>query len=201
MLQIKRHYNILLVIVLLGLFALFLFFYTQRQDGGKFIDQVKKANEFGFDSLQLAIDQENEMYLQIEKSINDSDFNTAYILIDSLKYEKKHAVALVYEGMIYEKQSSYHQAIEKYNAAIENDPYSIGLSKRADVYVKMKQLDSALKDYREVYSINYDFSLQIARIFELKGNKDSALKYYHIYSRHYPQDSSVQRKINALIRQ
>jgi hypothetical protein len=82
--------------------------------------------------------------------------------------------------------------------SIGNDRYSLGLSKRAEAYEKMNKLGLALEDYKIIYDINYDFSLPSAKTFELKKNKDSSLKYYLIYSNHYPQDRLVKRKIDSL---
>ena len=163
-----------------------------------FIDDIREKNEPGLDSLQNAINYENNLNFRIQKAINDSDFATAYTLMDSLpNFGKKNSTHL-YKGMIYVKQNKYSKAIEEYNFLIDAEPFPLALGKRAEAYVKAGKLDLALNDYKEAFSLNYDYSLQVAATFELINKKDSALKYYQIYLEHYPNDTVVRQRLSQL---
>ncbi|MCR6720421.1 MAG: hypothetical protein NVV59_09020 [Chitinophagaceae bacterium] len=136
-----------------------------------FINDIREKNKPWLDSLQNAINYENNLNFRIQKAINDSDFKTAYTLMDSLpNFGKKNSIHL-YKGMIYVKQNKYSKAIEEYNSLIDAEPFPLALGKRAEVYVKAGKLDLALNDYKEAYSLNYDYSLQVAATFELKNKK------------------------------
>lgn len=81
---------------------------------------------------------------------------------------------------------------------INKDPSPVVLGKRAEGYIRQKRFNDALNDNKKAYSINYDYSLQVASTFELLNKKDSALKYYLIYSEYYPNQTNVQTKIKYL---
>lgn len=189
-------FRILAVIVLAGI-GIFLFYrYTNNTTKAKnFIERIREENKAGFDSLQNAINYENNLNYRIEKSITEGDFKTAYPLMDSLPaFGKKHSIHL-YQGMIYEKQKKYTEAIQEYTTVIDAEPFPLALNKRAEVYIKINRLNFALNDYKKAASLNYDYSLQVANTFMLMNKKDSALKYYQIYLEHYPNDTAVQQKI------
>lgn len=189
------------LILLTGLAVFFLYnrYSTKTPDGKKFIDKIREENKSGFDSLQNAINYENDLNYRIKKSISASDFKTAYALMDSLPAFGKTTTIHLYKGMIYAKQNKYSEAIEEYNIAIENEPFPLELDKRAEVYIKLRNLNLALNDYKKAYSLNYDYSLQVASTFELMNKKDSALKYYQIFLEHYPNDIAAQQKVRSLM--
>lgn len=196
----KLSYRILAVIVLAGI-GIFLFCrYTNDTTKAKnFIERIREGNKAGFDSLQNAINYENDLNYRIQKSINNDDFKTAYALIDSLPaFGKTHSIHL-YQGMIYEKQKKYTKAIEEYTTVIDAEPFPLALNKRAEVYIKINRLNLALNDFKKSASLNYDYSLEVANTFMLMNKKDSALKYYQIYLEHYPNDTEIQQKIKKVI--
>ena len=162
------------------------------------VNEIRNENKPGLDSLQSAIDNENRFSMRIEIAIREKDFETAYKLIDSLPPFGKSHSKLLYRGMIFEKQEKYEQAIEEYSKAIEELPYSKGKSLRANVYRKLNMLPSALADYKEIYQYNHYYSFHVGEIFKQMNQKDSALKYYKIFSGHYPSDTLVMHRIMTL---
>ena len=180
--------------------GIWLFFMYKKKDVGakEFIESIREKHKPGFDSLQRAINYENDLNDRIIKSIKLEDFQTAYSLMDSLppfgKTHSKH----VYKGMIYAKQEKHAEAIREFTYASDEIPCCKARGLRAEVYIKMNKLDSALSDYKKIYEWNSDYSLQVANVFELKNNHDSALKYYNIYLSHYPNDKSVHQKVKTL---
>ncbi len=163
-----------------------------------FLNEIREKNKPGLDSLQQAINYENNLNFRIQKAINDSNFTTAYAHFDSLPNFRKTNTIHLYKGMINVKQKKYDQAIEEYNYLIDVEPFPLALGKRAEVYVKTNKPDLALNDYKKAYSLNYDYSLQVATTFELINKKDSALKYYQIYLKHYPNDTAAQQRLSRL---
>jgi tetratricopeptide (TPR) repeat protein len=103
--------------------------------------------------------------------------------------------------MIYTRREKYPEAIKEYTQALNDLPFSKARGMRAATYLKMNMLDSAMYDYKKAYSLNYEYSLQIAATFELMNKKDSAQKYYQIYLEHYPSDKAVQEKVKLLTSQ
>jgi tetratricopeptide (TPR) repeat protein len=172
---------------------------TLKPNAANFIDKIREENKAGFDSLQNAINYENDLNCRIEKSIYTGDFNTAYTLMDSLPTFGKTNSMHLYKGMIYAEQKKYPEAIEEYNIVIEAEPFPFALDKRAKAYIKTNKLDFALHDYKKAYLLNYDYSIQVATTFELINKKDSALKYYQIFLGHYPNDTAVQQKTKNLL--
>lgn len=189
-----------IITILLASFASLAIFLILRQkpDAKKFIEKIRAENKTGFDSLNNALAEENALYSQIEKNIDQDNFTTASKLIDTLLVHGKTHKAYVYKGMIYAKQADYSKAIEQYNLAIQEDEFSIAFSKRAEAYISLNKLDLAINDYKKMYAHNYDFSLPLAKTFELKNQKDSALKYYLIYSDHYPNHQFTLNRIESL---
>lgn len=172
---------------------------SRKSSAAKFIEKIRDENKSGFDSLQNTINYENDLNRRIEESIYAGDFNTAFTLMRSLPaYSKTNSIHL-YRGMIYSEQKKYLEAIEEYNIVIDAEPFPLALDKRAKIYIKTNKIDLALDDYRKAYVLNYDYSLQIAKTFELINKKDSALKYYEIYLGYYPGDKAVQQKKRDLL--
>ena len=119
-------------------------------------------------------------------------------MIDSLEAYTKTNLTYVYRGMIYFGKSEYSKALVEYNKALEKEEFPFALDQRAKVYIKQKKYDLALRDCQKAYEWNYDFSFQIASVFEIQGDKDSALKYYQIFLTHYPDKKEIQQKIKVL---
>ncbi len=172
---------------------------SRKPNAAKFIEKIREENKSGFDSLQNTVNYENDLNRRIEKSIYTGDFNTAFTLIQSLpRFSKTNSIHL-YKGMIYSEQKKYTEAIEEYNIVIDAEPFPLALDKRAKLYIKTNKIDLALNDYRKAYLLNYDYSLQVAKTFELINEKDSALNYYQIYLGYYPKDTAVQSKKRDLL--
>jgi len=180
--------------------GLFIYYESNHKpiDAKKFVEQIREENKAGFDSLQKAFDYDDELNYRINEAINKGDFKTAHTLLDSLPPFGKKMTVLRYEGMIFEKKGDYLNALEKYNLAINNYETPLTLEKRAAIYIKLNRLDDAMHDYKKAFEWNYDFSLPVAKTFELMNKKDSALKYYQIYLEHYPADSFVQQRVLVL---
>lgn len=193
-------YKILAAVALIAI-SLFVFYrYTNNNYRAKrFIELIREENKAGFDSLQNALNYENDLNYRIEKSIKGGDFKTAYSLMDSLPaFGKSHSLHL-YQGMIFTEQKKFPEAIEEYNKAINDVPFSKAQSMRAEVYVKMNKLELALSDYKEISTYNHYYNLHVANTFRLMNKKDSALKYYNVYLEHYPNDTTVQQKMKSLV--
>lgn len=189
---------IILLIIALTVFSLYNRYSQKAFNPKKFLNEVKEENKPGLDSLQDAINYENYLNYRIQEAINDSDFRTAYTLMDSLPaFGKVHSIYL-FKGMILEKQKKYPDAIKEYNEALNEIPYSKARSMRAELYIKMNEFQLALYDYMEIYKYNHYFSCYIANTFLLLNKRDSALKYYQIYLEHYPNDTAVQQKLSRL---
>jgi tetratricopeptide (TPR) repeat protein len=190
-----------LIFAIAMLAGLILFYnYTKKHTarGENFIEQIREDLKPGTDSLQNALRHENYLNRQIKKDIDNGNFSDAYAVMDSLPAFGKEYDTHLYQGMIYSEQKKYKEAIEEFTNLIKEDPAPITYDKRAKVYITINKLDSAIDDYKNAASINYDYDLQVANTFILLHKKDSALKYYKIFSKHYPGDSGVQRKINLL---
>ncbi len=200
MIKNKLIYLVATLMLLTGLivFSLYNSYSTKTPDAKNFIDKIREENKAGFDSLPKAINKENNLNYRIKKSISTGDFKIAYALMDSLPSFGKTSSIHLYKGMIYAEQKKYTEAIEEYNILIDTEPFPLALDKRAETYIKMEKLDFALNDYKKAYSLNYDYSLQVATTFELINKKDSALKYYQIYLGHYPNDTLVKKKVSLL---
>lgn len=165
-------------------------------DAKTFIEKIRNDKKEGFDSLQKAINYENNLNFRIQKSIADSDFTTAFHLIDSLPLYGKPETALRYQGNILEKKGDYLNALKKYDSVVINEKYSIANNDKARVLIKMNRSKEAINIYKIPFEWNnYDNALQIAKAFELMQKKDSALNYYKIYLGHYPNDLSVKQKV------
>jgi tetratricopeptide (TPR) repeat protein len=187
---------LLLLALVLGAGGFFVYnrYVYRKPDAGNFINKIREENKAGFDSLQHAINYENDLNYRINKSIHAGDFNTAYSLMDSLPAFGKTNTIHLYKGMIYAEQKKYTEAIEEYNKVLDKVPYSKAKGMRAEVYVKMTKPELALSDYKEIYQYNHYYSLHVANTFMLMNKKDSALKYYQIYLEHYPNDTAIQQK-------
>lgn len=187
-----------LLVLLLICFILFLLLKKSENKASKFISNVKSRNKITIDSLQQSMDIEDSLYFNLEKAIIKEDFSYADSILNILITQNKGHIVHIFKGMMYEKKQKYTEAIKEYTLAIQEIPYSIGLEKRGNVYLRQSRLDLALIDFRSGYLYNYDYSLQIAKTFELLQEKDSAKKYYSIYLKHYPLNDTIKQKIELL---
>lgn len=193
----KSSITIISIIAILLSFSLFFLYRknNQHREAKNFIEKIRDDNKAGFDSLQKALNYENDVNYRIKMSIQNNDFNTAYALMDSLPPFGKEETIHLYKGMVYEAQDNYPEAMKEYNIALQKDVNPLFLEHRANLSIKMGKPDHALNDYKKAYDRNYDYSLPLAQTFELMKQKDSALKYYKIYLGHYPDDTIIKKKI------
>jgi tetratricopeptide (TPR) repeat protein len=197
----KKFIYLIAVLIIIAVFILYLFAYrssTNTPGEKNFVERIRDENKAGLDSLQAAIDNENNLNFRIKKSIETGDFKTAFALIDSLPPFGKTETTHVYTGMIAAAQKKYAEAIDEYTEAIKEDPYSNAVSLRAEVYVEMNRPEFALKDYKSIFEYNKYFSRPVANTFLLLHEKDSALKYYQIYLMNYPDDTAIQQRVKSL---
>jgi tetratricopeptide (TPR) repeat protein len=189
----KFLYILLITLLISGSYTI----YVKSSKKSKILDileEAKKDNKKGLDSLQKAINDENNMKEKIIESIKNKNYEHSLLLIDSLPdFAKKHSTYL-YKGMIYEDQNNFSKAIEEYTNAIKEIKYSIALAKRAEIYIKVKKINMALEDYKKIYEWNKDYSLNIADLYNSVKQRDSATKYYKIYLEHYPNDLDVLKR-------
>lgn len=148
-----------------------------------FNNKIKAENRF-FDSIQYLIDS---------KKLNGADNIINQLLIKNPLDDRLHTL----KGQLYEARIQYDSALIEYNFVVFRIPYSNALDKRAALFIKLGRYENAIEDYKKIYEVNYDYSYKIAKTFEMIKQKDSALKYYNIYFKHYP-DSILQKKINLL---
>ena len=189
------------IVLLVGLIGFYTYTRYSKEyiDGNNFVNTIREEIKPGIDSLQNKMDYENNLNYRIEKCISAGDFKTASALMDSLPLFLKSSTIHCYKGMIYAEQRKYFEAIQEYNKAIDEAPFPTNLNKRAEAYIKINKLDSALNDYKKSYFLNDEFSYQVASTFELLHKKDSALKYYQIFSGQYPNDTTAQKKVSSLM--
>ena len=192
-------YQVLSVILLTVVVLFFIYKYANNTpDAKQFLERAREKNKNSFDSLNNSLAKEDSLHKKIEENINHNNFKTAFSLIDTLYIFGKRDLAQMYRAMVYAKQGEFRKAIDQYNIIIEKEEFPRALDKRAEVYIKLNRFDSAMMDYRKAYGYNFDYSLEIARTFELLHKKDSALKYYYIYLEHYPNDQITRKRIDAL---
>jgi tetratricopeptide (TPR) repeat protein len=93
------------------------------------------------------------------------------------------------KGDIYFKYKKYNEAKVQYSNAIRLcSSCPKYLNSRAETYIKLQKLDSALADLKESTNINHDGNWLIGNFYEIKKQVDSAKHYYSIL---YLSDTTV----------
>lgn len=95
--------------------------------------------------------------------------------------------AYVHRSEAYEKLGQLKNAISDRTKCIElgGEDITLNYSARGDIFVKLKEFENAIKDYKEAirhdkeYSKNY---FDLASIYLKTGKKDEALKIYKEYN-------------------
>ncbi len=193
------------MILATGVFVSFIFIQyflgkAKVDPGIAFIEQIRKDNKYGIDSLNKALEQENAMYNNIENYIKFENYKAAEVLIDSLILLGKVHMSHIYKGMIFEKQQFYNNAIKEFTSAIDLDQHSIGRVNRAEVYSKLGFHELAIKDYKHLTRFNPEYFLPLARSYEDARMKDSAIIYYQAHMKYKPEDSTTNEKLKVLTR-
>ena len=194
----KRNITGLSLIATLILLGLVLNTFFRKPDIVKKIDDLRKETSLSIDSFNRKLNAENRFFDSIQYLIDSGKLDAADNVIEQLLNTRPLDDRLhVLKGQVFEAHMQYDSALNEYNFVIFRIPYPNALDKRATLFIKLGRYENAIKDYKKAYEVNYDFSYQLAKTFELIKEKDSALKYYHIYLEHYP-DSILQKKINLL---
>jgi len=152
----------------------------------------------GLDSFNQLMQRESYLYFRIDSLIKDNKYTEALMAIDTSNIST--SLKLDYKGQIAFRQGKTRESIEYYSNAIDlsKDKFFKSFTNRAEAYARLKMFDSALMDYKEIAIINYDFDKPIAEIYEALKLKDSAIRYYKLYLKEYPDSISIQKKIAAL---
>ena len=165
----------------------------------KTIADLRKEEQPKFDSTMKALAVESRFLDSINLLIQNNKLKQANLIVDSLiRTDPKNFHNYVLKGQIYEADAKYDSALYEYNISMSVQTFPTSLEARAKMYIRMKEYDSAIIDYEKAYQMNYDYSLAVAQTFELKKQKDSALKYYKIYLEHDPNSETVKQKILLL---
>lgn len=128
--------------------------------------------------------------------INAKAYDYALSVLDTIDIHTQYFHN--YRGLIFMQKRHYKDAIKEFTSVLPYNKYHNAKGYRASAYVKVGLLDSAVRDYMEIYAHNHSFSLPLAETYELKGEKDSAKKYYLIYLDRYPDSLSVRRRLERL---
>jgi tetratricopeptide (TPR) repeat protein len=175
--------------------------FFRKPDIAKKIDDLRKESALSLDSFNKKLSAENRFFDSIQYLIDSRKLDRAANVINELLNTRPLDDKLhILKGQVFEARMQYDSAINEYNFVIFRIPYSNALDKRATLFIKLGRYQNAIEDYKKVYEVDSVYSYKIAQIFELIKEKDSALKYYHIYLKHYP-DSILQKKINVLYKQ
>jgi len=160
------------------------------------IDDLRIKISVKMDSFNNKQQRRYGYFEHIEKLIDSNKLNEADSIVNNaLKDNPADEQFLTYKGQIFEAQKKYDSALYEYNNALLRDKYSSALVKRAELFAKQDKYDNSIIDYKTITNYNTYYAKQLAIIYDLKKQKDSSLKYYNIYLKDYPNDSS-----NVLLR-
>ena len=194
----KKNITGLSLIATLILLGLVFNTFFKKTDILKKINDLRKETTLSQDSFNKKLSAENRFFDSIQYLIDSRKLDRADNVINQLLNSRPLDDRLhVLKGQVFEARMQYDSALNEYNFVIFRIPYSNALDKRAALFIKLGRYENAIEDYRKIYEVNYDYSYKLAQTFEMIKQKDSALKYYHIYLDHYP-DSILQKKINLL---
>ena len=146
---------------------------------------------------------------QNKKTIQDSlkflielkEFQKARQLIDlMLRKNPKDYFLLDAKGQILMDEGECTKSINYFTQAISvrevESPTIRG--HRAEAFAIIKQYDSAISDYKECSKLNRSYYLPLAKTYETIKLNDSAIKYYHLFLKFYPDSLSISKKIDQL---
>jgi tetratricopeptide (TPR) repeat protein len=186
------------ILTILSIVFLIIFFYP-KPNIVKQIDELRSETKPNLDTFVNNMTRENKFYDSIENLIQTGGLSEAESVLNQLMLRYPNNIRLhILKGMLYDARRRYDSALIEYNFSIIKNANPFLLDKRAITFLKLKQYDKALEDYRKAYSMNIDYSLQLAQTFEKIRERDSALKYYKIYLNYYPDTISVLQKIKSL---
>ena len=199
--KLKNKNNIFLIAAALLLITFILIFFYPRKRFHERINDIRKETAPMFDSLSNQMNKENNFQTNIILLIEHNDLALANKLIDTaIKNNSTKGIYHTYKGMVYAAENKYLNAIQEYDQSIliNRNEFPLALSKKAEAFIHLKDYNSAIENYKKAVVINEDFNYQIATTFETIKKKDSALKYYLIYQKHYPDNKFIADKIYFL---
>lgn len=199
--KIKKRNNIFLIAALLLLATVITIFFYPRKRFHERINEIRKETAPTFDSLSNQMNKENYFLTNINLLIQHNDLPLAYKLIDSaIQQNPTKGIYYTYRGMAYAAEKKYQRALQEYDTSIlvNKSEFPFVLSKKAEVFIQLKDYNSAIENYKKAALPNKSFNYQLAMTFETINKKDSALKYYLVYQKHYPNNKSITEKIQSL---
>jgi tetratricopeptide (TPR) repeat protein len=196
----KKNNSILIAIAFLFVAVMIVFFYPRKRFHEK-INDIRKETVPMFDSLSNQLNKDNNFQTNINLLIEHNDLLLAHKLIDTaIQKNPTKGIYYTYKGMAYAAEKKYKIALQKYDTSIliNKSEFPLALSKKAEAFTALKDYSNAIENYKKAALLNSDFNYQVAATFEATNKKDSALKYYLVFQKHYPENKSVINKIELL---
>lgn len=166
--------------------------YSRTNNEHKISNLLSETNA-QFDSFNRFLESQNVIVFKLDSLIQSKQYIEALNVIDTANITENRKWN--YRGEIAFKQGDIRQSINYFNKAIALDKLNCyTIANRANSFNQLKLFDSAIKDYKFIALINYDFYKPLAETYQMAGQKDSAIKYYQIYLKNYPDSISVWNK-------
>jgi tetratricopeptide (TPR) repeat protein len=189
--------NKFIIIVIVCLIVLLLFF-QRRPNLLKTINDIRQKSVPELDSFNKKIASQNRYYDSIQFLISSGRLMGANDIVNQLlKKNPKNEYYHVLKGQIFDAKGLYDSAIFEFDVALQINSIPIALDNRAKTNIKLRNFQDAITDYKKAFDQNYDYSLNLAKIYDMINQKDSAIKYYSIFIEHYP-DSNIAKRIYYL---
>jgi tetratricopeptide (TPR) repeat protein len=187
-----------IVALLIGIALIGKFF--PRKNIVQKVEDLRVETSAQMDSFNNFQERQYKYFRHIEQLIDSNKLKEADSIVSAtLKENPNNEQFLTYKGQIFEAQKKYDSAMIEYNLALIKNSYSSAIEKKANLFIKLKQYNKAIEDYKTIVEYNSYYTKQLAAAFSLNKQKDSALKYYRIYLEHYPKDSiTILSKIKSL---
>jgi len=185
---------------LILLFALAIPYFWLKFQPKPGVETLLKPTAFDMDP-DGSLAKRYAFYNNIDTLLLQKECAKADLLIDSMLDQTPHDNRLVdYKGLAFLCKGDARTSISYFNNAMKREgwKYSKALANRAQAYLSLKMFDSAVMDLKECTSINYDFSKDLAIVYEQAGNIDSAIKYYDLFLSHYPDSLRIKEMANRL---
>lgn len=196
----KRRNIFLIIAAILFILVILIFFYPRKRFHER-INDIRKETVPMFDSLSNQMNKENYFLTNVSLLIEHNDLLLANKLIDSaIKNNPIKGIYHTYKGMVYAAENNYLKALQEYDQSIllNKTVFPLVLSKKAEAFIKLNDYNNAIENYENAALLNKDFTYQVATTFEAIKKKDSALKYYLVYQKHYPDNKFIAEKIHLL---
>ena len=157
-----------------------------------FIDEAKE--NFGNTPIMIG---KSHIERKLDSLISSGNHKEATLILDTLDISE--SIKMDYKGQIAFVRGDLRESIWYFSEAIARTGiYSNAVHHRARAYSELKIYDSAVLDYRIISAFNYDFYRPLAETFEKMNKSDSALKYYRLFLKQYPDSVSVKQAILKL---